>query len=217
MNKIKVIIVDDHKVFRKGLAIVIEDSKLAIVVDECHSGEDFLEKILNTDCDLVFMDINLPGISGFEATLKALEIKNNFKIIAMSANDDIGSVNKMLNSGASGYLGKDVDYEDIHKAISNVIKGTNYFSNNILIKLSNNISQSNKNNENEILKLNLTKRELEVLELICKGYNNYQIAEKLFIAERTVEKHKANLYVKTDTDNALNLALFAFKKNIIQN
>lgn len=216
MKKLKIILVDDHKVFRKGLKIVIEDLNTCKVIQECSTGEEFLEIIDNIKVDLVFMDINMPGLNGFETTKKALEKKENLRIIAMSANNDIASINKMLLSGAIGYLEKDVDYDEIHEAIISISEGKNYFSNNVLIKLTKNAGKLIKSKKGKREKEKLSKREFEVLELISKGLSNIQIAEELHLSERTIEKHKENLYLKTNTENALNLVLYAFRYNIVQ-
>ena len=216
MKKQKIIIVDDHKIFRKGLKIVISDSELSEVVAEASSGEDFLKIIENTNADIVFMDINLPNIDGFETTRKAILKNNNLSIIGMSANGDINSIKKMLSSGAKGYLEKDVDYDEIHQAIKYISEQKNYFSENVFIKLTKSITNPSTKKRTDLEYYNITKREQDVLELICKGLSNFNISKNLFISERTVEKHKANLYAKTDTENALNLALFAFKNNLVE-
>ena len=127
MKNQKVIIVDDHKVFRKGLKIVINDYEFAEVVAEASSGEEFLEIIEEVKADIVFMDINMPNINGFEATRKALIKNKKLCIIAMSANDDIASITEMLSSGAIGYLEKDVDYDEIHFAIKNLAEQKTIF------------------------------------------------------------------------------------------
>jgi len=216
MRKQKVIIVDDHKVFRKGLKIVINDCEIAEVVAEASSGEEFLKLIEKAEADIVFMDINMQDVNGFEATRKALLINKDLRIIAMSANDDIASITEMLSCGAIGYLEKDVDYDEIHQAIKDLAEQKSYFSANVFIKLTKNITkQSSKKRINEEYN-SITKREQDVLKLICKGLSNFEISEKLFISERTVEKHKANLYAKTNTENALKLVLFAFKNDLVE-
>ena len=216
MKKQKVIIVDDHKVFRKGLKIIIEDYEFAEVVAEASTGEEFLKIIEQTEADIVFMDINMPNINGFEATRKALEKKRSLNIIGMSANDDIASITEMLSSGAKGYLEKDVDYDEIHQAIKYLAQQKNYFSANIFIKLTKNINKQITKKRINVGYNNITKRELDVLELICKGLSNFEISEKLHISARTVEKHKSNLYIKTETENALKLALFAFRNELVE-
>ena len=216
MKKQKVIIVDDHKVFRKGLKIIIEDYEFAEVVAEASTGEEFLKIIEQTEADIVFMDINMPNINGFEATRKALEKKRSLSIIGMSANDDIASITEMLSSGAKGYLEKDVDYDEIHQAIKYLAQQKNYFSANIFIKLTKNINKQITKKRINVGYNNITKRELDVLELICKGLSNFEISEKLHISARTVEKHKSNLYIKTETENALKLALFAFRNELVE-
>ena len=216
MKKQKVIIVDDHKIFRKGLRIVINDYEFAEVVAEASTGEEFLKLIKEVQADIVFMDINMPNINGFEATRKALLKNNKLRIIGMSANDDIASITEMLSSGAIGYLEKDVDYDEIHQAIKDLAEQKSYFSANVFIKLATNITkQSAKKRINEEYD-SITKREQDILELVCKGLSNFEISEKLFISERTVEKHKANLYAKTNTENALKLVLFAFKNDLVE-
>jgi DNA-binding NarL/FixJ family response regulator len=216
MRKQKIIIVDDHKVFRKGLKMIIEDLESAEVVAEASTGEEFLDIIEQTEADIVFMDINMPNMNGFEATKIATAKKPKLSIIAMSANDDIASITEMLSSGAKGYLEKDVDYDEIHEAIKYLTQQKNYFSTNVFIKLTKNINKQIVKKKAELGYNNITKREQNVLELICKGFSNLEISEKLFISVRTVEKHKANLYIKTETENALNLALFAFKNDLVE-
>jgi len=216
MRKQKIIIVDDHKVFRKGLKMIIEDFEFAEVVAEASTGEDFLDIIEQTEVDIVFMDINMPNMDGFETTRLAMAKKPNLSIIAMSANDDIASITEMLASGAKGYLEKDVDYDEIHEAIKYLAQQKNYFSANVFIKLTKNINKQIVKRKTELGYNNITKREQTVLELICKGFSNLEISERLFISVRTVEKHKANLYIKTETENALKLALFALKNDLVE-
>jgi len=122
----------------------------------------------------------------------------------------------MLSSGAKGYLEKDVDYDEIHLAIKYLAEQKSYFSANIFIKLTKNIKYQVSKKRTKAGYNDITKREQDVLELICKGLSNFEISEKLFISERTVEKHKANLYAKTNTENALKLALFAFQNDLVE-
>jgi DNA-binding NarL/FixJ family response regulator len=215
MEKYKIVIVDDHKVFRKGLRMVIETQKAATVTDEFASGEQFVEKLPEINCDMVFMDISMPLLDGFETTETALKINPKLKIIGMSANDDIASVNKLLSCGAVGFLSKNANFDEIHDAIKNTAAGDNYFSGNVLIKLSKSFGKAQSQTKTNTRAADLSKREYEVLQLICKGFSNQEIADKLSITDRTVEKHKSNLYLKTDTENILNLVLYAFKNDIV--
>lgn len=215
MRKQKVIIVDDHKIFRKGLRTVIEDYGKAEIVGEAASGEEFLELMDTCDADIVFMDINLPYVNGYEATRKVLVKKSDLSIVGLSANDDIASIKEMLAAGAKGYMGKDVDYDEIHQALKYLSEQKKYFSTDILIKLTNDIDNQTSEKPKGVGDYVISDRELDVLECICEGLSNYQIAEKLFISIRTVEKHKANLYNKTGTENVLNLALYAFHNDLV--
>jgi DNA-binding NarL/FixJ family response regulator len=215
MDKHKIVIVDDHKVFRKGLRMVIETRSTATVTGEFSSGEQFLEQISSIRCDMIFMDISMPVLDGFETTETALKINPKLKIIGMSANDDIASVNKLLEAGAVGFLSKNADFDEIHDAIKYTAAGDNYFSGNVLIKLSKSFGKSAQKKQQSNIVDELSKREYEVLQLICQGLSNQEIADKLNITDRTVEKHKSNLYLKTNTENILNLVLFAFKSDIV--
>lgn len=208
-----VLIVDD---IADNINIIVNILKANnINVGIAQNGKDALIYAKKTKPALILLDIMMPEMDGFEATRKALEKNKSIDIIAMSVNKDLTSISEMLSSGAKGYLEKDVDYEEIHIAIKSLSENKNYFSTNVFIKLSKNINyQVSKNKRREKFS-NITKREHEVLDNICKGLSNIEISEKLYISERTVEKHKANLFAKTNTENALKLALFAFRNDIV--
>ncbi len=214
MAKYKIAIVDDHKIFRDGFKMVLDSFEFVDTVMEATNGNEFLELIKKEKPDVVFMDINMPVMNGIESTEKGLKKDPKMKIIALTSYDYIEYINKILHAGVVGYMLKDADYDEIGKAIKEVMAGKNYFSQKILDKLTKDTVRKSEEEKIKQKMPRLTKRENEILKLICKGYSKTEIAEKLFISERTVEKHKENIMTKTDTNSTINLVLFAIKNNL---
>lgn len=210
----KVAIVDDHKIFREGFKVALDEIKGVNVVGEASNGQEFINFLKNNQVDLVFMDINMPVVDGISAAEESLKINPAIKIIAITASDDIEFVNKMLLAGVEGYLLKDTDYEDIVEAIDKVMNGKSFFSSKILMKLTRSTLESRDKMQAVQNLPSFTKRESEILRLISKGMSNAEIAKALFISERTIEKHKQNLLLKTDTRNTVNLVIYALKNGL---
>ncbi len=212
--KYNIFLVDDHKIFRDGFKLLLKSINDIGTIDEAANGQEFLEKIENKKPDVVFMDVVMPVMDGAEATKKALKKYPGLKIIALSGYDNDDIMNKMIYAGVEGYITKDTDASEIQEAIKQVMDGNNYFSNHILIKLTKN-TMKKKTEEKRLKNLpRLTRRELEILGLLCKGLTKWDIASQLDISERTVEKHKENLMTKTETKSTVNLILFALKNKI---
>ncbi|OFX59485.1 MAG: DNA-binding response regulator [Bacteroidetes bacterium GWA2_30_7] len=202
-------IVDDHKLFRTGLITLLEGNKLIKNIYEASNGENFLTLLNEKDIDIALMDIDMPGMNGIETTQKALMIKPELKIISLSMYKDDEYYYKMINAGAKGFLVKDTDIEDLLNAIKTVGNGENYFSSD---KLYNLIKHSKSAlHENDAL----TEREMEVLNLICKGLSNQKIAEKLIVSKRTIDKHRENILSKTGCNNTASLIMYANKNRLI--
>ncbi len=212
MEKIKILIVDDHQLFRNGLKILLDGFPEFEVTGEASNGSDFLDIIKNVQADVVLMDINMPEMDGIEATRKGLKIKPGLNIIALSMYGEEEYYYKMVDSGAKGFILKDSDISEVRKAILTVKKGENYFSQELLYH----VIQKIKHRENESKIANLSPREKEILAKICEGLSNQEIAEALFISKRTVDKHRANLLEKTNSKNTPKLILFAIKNKLIE-
>jgi DNA-binding NarL/FixJ family response regulator len=215
MNPIKIIIVDDHSIFRQGLKLLLEKIKGIKVIAEASNGKEFLDQLENQNIDIAFMDINMPLLDGVDATSLAAQKYPSLKIIALSAFGDDESLNKMLIAGVDGFMVKNSEIAEFEDAINKVISGGNYFSDEILIKLTRNVihHKEKKIEMDEVPQL--SEREMEVLQLICKGYSNKKIGSTLNISDRTVERHKTNLIEKTQSENTLNLVIFAFKHKLV--
>lgn len=215
MNKIKIFIVDDHEIFRNGLKLLLNSIENIEVVGEASNGQEFLNTFKQSKADIIFMDISLPGMDGIQATKKALEINAQLKIIALTTFGETEYFNEMIYSGVVGFMLKNSGSEDFKVAIEKVASGGNYFSEEMITKITKQVVDEKIQRIEKQNLPNLTKREYEVLELICNGYSNEKIGEYLNISRRTVERHKTNLISKTETQNTLNLVIYAFKHNII--
>ena len=193
-KRFKVLLVDDHKLFREGLAFVISQMEGFEVVGEASNGNAFLEMIDKVDVDIVLMDIFMPGLDGIAATSIALEKKPDLKIIALTMFSDEEYYYKMIQAGVSGYILKESGKEELATALNTVAAGESYFSHKLLhsIILNMNNSKSYKISAPHP-EIKLTPRESEVLKLLCQGKSNVEISEILSLSLRTVEGHKSNL------------------------
>ncbi len=208
ISKIQVAIVDDHQLFRNGLKFIIENEDDMEVLIEASNGHEFLNYLPNLKPEVVLMDINMPDMDGVETTRRSLEIYSDLHILVLSMYSEVEYYNTMIDLGVKGFLLKDIDNNELTEAIRRVHAGGNYFSQELLLKLIKNKP------EEEII--DLTPREKEVLELICKGFSNLQISEKLFISQRTVERHRSSLLFKTDSKNSISLVVYAIKNNLVK-
>jgi DNA-binding NarL/FixJ family response regulator len=212
MEKIRIIITDDHQLFRNGLKILLNAFPEFEVTGEASNGEEFLKLLKNTQADVVLMDINMPEMDGIEATRKGLKLCPGIDIIALSMYGEEEYYYKMVDAGAKGFLLKDSDISEVKEAILTVRKGGSYFSQELLYH----VIQKIKHREHESKTANLSKREKEILFKICEGFSNQEIAETLFISKRTVDKHRANLLGKTNSKNTASLILFAIRNKLIE-
>ena len=212
MEKIRIIIADDHQLFRNGLKILLSAFDEFEVIGEASNGQEFLLLMKNTPADVALMDINMPEMDGIEATRRAMKIYDNLDVIALSMYGEEEYYHKMVDAGAKGFLLKDSDISEVKEAILTVRKGGDYFSQELL----HHVIQKIKHREYENKSANLSKREKEILLKICEGLSNQEIAEVLFISKRTVDKHRANLLSKTNSKNTASLILFAIKNKLIE-
>ncbi len=209
----KIILVDDHSLFRRGLRGLLEQQSGFEVVAEASSGEEFLELLPSHEVDVVFMDISMEGISGDVATRRALEICPSLKVITLSMFGDESYYKLMVEAGAKGFLLKDSEIHEVIEAVESVGSGGNYFSDKIFSELTCNMrSVETAHEEGGDL---LSSREKEILIAVCQGLSNHEIADKLFISKRTVDKHRANIMEKTGCKNTANLVVYAVRCGMV--
>jgi DNA-binding NarL/FixJ family response regulator len=209
MKKRVVIIVDDHALFRKGLSIALASSGKIDSIREASNGLEFLDMIDASPADVVLMDISMPVMDGITATRSALEKYPELRIIALSMHDDMEHYHAMIDAGVMGFLSKDAALDDVIHAIETVASGQKIFSQDLLYNLVRKM-------DSEKAKTGLlTAREKEVLLLISSGLSNQEIADKLFLSKMTVDKHRENILLKTQTKNTADLIMFAIKNKLI--
>ncbi|MDR2886796.1 MAG: response regulator transcription factor [Bacteroidales bacterium] len=212
MEKIRIVIADDHQLFRNGLKMLLLGFHEFDVVGEASSGEEFLALMQNTPADVALMDISMPDMDGIEATRSAMKTYDGLNIIALSMYGEEEYYHKMVDAGAKGFLLKNSDISDVRDAILTVARGGSYFSQELLRDVIRKI----KHREHEGNTAILSNREKEILLKICDGLSNHEIGETLFISKRTVDRHRANLLGKTGSKNTASLILFAIKNKIIE-
>jgi len=212
MEKTRIIITDDHQLFRNGLKILLNAFPDFEVTGEASNGDEFLNLIRESPADVALMDINMPEMDGIEATRKALKICPAIDIIALSMYGEEEYYYKMVDAGAKGFILKDSDISEVREAILTVRKGGSFFSQELLYH----VIQKIKHRENESKTASLSRREKEILLKICEGLSNQEIAETLFISKRTVDKHRAHLLGKTNSKNTASLILFAIRHKLIE-
>jgi len=208
MGKPSILIVDDHQLFRNGLKFILNETGKYEIIADVSNGNEFLEILSKYQPDIVLMDIKMPVMNGMEASQKALEKYPDLKILVLSMFGEEEYYNTMIDIGVKGFILKDVDNSELQQAIDRIIDGGSYFSSELLLRLIKNKPEGNA--------VSLTNREKEVLQLICSGFSNHQISEKLFISQRTVERHRASLLEKTESKNSISLVVFAIKNNLVE-
>ncbi|MBO7307089.1 MAG: response regulator transcription factor [Alistipes sp.] len=213
-RRIKIALVDDHTLFRTGLAGLLSQHDSFEVVSSVGSGEEFLRLLPTIDVDVVFMDISMPGLDGSETTRRALAERPKLRIITLSMYGDEHFYTLMMECGACGFLLKDSNIEEVYGAVNTVYNGDSYFSPTLLESLTRNMSRLAITTPNE--EDALSDREIEILVEVCRGLSNQEIADKLFISKRTVDKHRANILEKTGCRNTANLVVYAIKNRLVE-
>ena len=213
MKKISILLVDDHKLFREGMRLILSNLSYIDKISEAENGKDCLHLIQEGGkYDIVFMDLEMPEMNGIETTTKILADHPDTNIVVLSMYADEDYYAKMIEAGAKGFILKNSGIKEVEEAIRHIISGKNYFSQEIITSFIRNMNRKSQNQSSGIL----SEREAEVLYLICKGYSNHEIADTLHISKRTVDKHRENLLFKTDSKNTPGLVIYAVKNGIIE-
>jgi DNA-binding NarL/FixJ family response regulator len=214
---IKIALVDDHKLFRKSLSLLMNSFNGISVVFDSADGYNFLQYLEETDIDVLLLDIEMPILNGFEVCLKAKLIDPKLKIIILSQLTSKEAVHKVMEIGANGYFTKNSSPEMLEEAINNVMDKDYYFD----ISLSSVIREAllwNKKRTSTIEtdKVSLTSREIEIVQLATREKCSKEIADSLNISTRTVEKHRKHIMEKTQSKNFIGVVLYALRNNLIK-
>ena len=200
-------LVDDHQLFRAGFKTLLCRLRDAKVPFEAKNGQGFIDHLVCARPDVVFMDIAMPQMDGVQATELALAANPELKIIILSMYGEKEYYSKLVDIGVCGFLLKSCDFKEVEMALEAVKNGDYYFSQELLQQMIFQSSGSQPEDE-------LSVREKAVLTEICNGESNQEIADKLFISKRTVEKHRANIMMKTGCGNTASLVVFAVKNGL---
>jgi NarL family two-component system response regulator LiaR len=212
MDKISVLIVDDHGVVRRGLRTYLELLNDIDIVGEAENGIEAVEQVRGHLPDIVLMDLVMPEMNGIEATRQALAVSPNTKVIVLTSFSDDELVFPAIEAGATGYLMKDVDPAELHQAIRAVHEGEVQLHPDIMKKLIHRVTAHQI--ESDSSPGNLTPRELEVLSLIAQGKSNREIAMALSISEKTVKTHVGNILGKLNLADRTQAAIYAHKHGL---
>jgi DNA-binding NarL/FixJ family response regulator len=214
MDKIKVIIVDDHQIIRDGIRALLSGSDDIEIIAEAGSAEECILKLRFHQADLALIDISLPGISGLKLTEQLSVSHPSLKILILSMHLNEEYISSAIKSGALGYLAKNTTRDELISAIHIVADGNKYLGKEVSDVITSGFVrrlQVQDQSANEFL----SKRELEILKLTAEGFGNKEISEKLFISIRTVESHKNHILQKLGLKSAVDMVRYAIKNGLI--
>ncbi len=216
MKPINLAIADDHKIFRNGLKATLEDCPDFKLLIEASNGKELIGQLADHKPDVILMDIKMPEMDGMQTTAHIHQHFKDIRILALSMHNEDKYIVDMMKAGASGYLLKNAEPEEIIEAIATVHNKGFYFNEHLSVTLIKQLvgpgSYSDPASQQAI---DLNDREIEVLRLVCQECSNQEIADKIFLSVRTVEGYRARLFEKTGSKNLVGLVIFAIKRGII--
>jgi DNA-binding NarL/FixJ family response regulator len=217
-GKIKIALADDQILFREGIASIIKNENDFSLVMEADNGLDFLAKIKSTSelPDILLMDMEMPGMDGMQLNDEIRKKYPSIKVIVLSVHAKERLIARMIQAGASGYLLKNCNKDELLTAVRNVYNNGFYITPNVIQALQSPQANAKGVTNIQSIPIDLSQREIEVLKLICEEFSNAEIADKLFISVRTVDGHRNNLLAKTGCHNTAGLVLFAVKHHIYE-
>jgi len=212
MNKIKILIADDHSMVREGLKQLIELEDDIEVIAQAGDGQEAIDKILEVNPDVVLLDINMPKLNGLEVLEKLNEMNLEVNVLILTIHNEIEYLYRAVEIGVNGYVLKDSESDVLIKAIRSIYNGESYIQPNMASLL---FKKINGELDNQVKHNKLTKREVEVLKLITQGLLNKEIADQLCISEKTVKNHVSNIFKKIEVSDRTQAAVYAIKNNIV--
>jgi DNA-binding NarL/FixJ family response regulator len=217
-ERIRLLIADDHELFRRGLRMVLEDEDDIEIVDEAGDGEVAVELAREHAPDVVVMDVRMPGLSGIQAARRIKEEEPGTKILVLTISDEEDDLYDAIKAGANGYLLKEISIDEIANAVRSVHSGQSLISPSMASKLLDEFAAMIKKEEQkeEVPAPRLTPREMEVLEHVAQGMNNREIAKALFISENTVKNHVRNILEKLHLHSRMEAVVYAVREKLLE-
>ncbi|WP_027624043.1 response regulator transcription factor [Clostridium lundense] len=218
MKKIKVMLVDDEKLIRSGMSMILNTFEDVEVISTASDGEEALSECRKNEPDVILMDIRMPKCDGVLGTKLIKKQFENVKILILTTFNDMEYIHDALKYGASGYLLKDSDYDLIYEGIKGCFKGNVVIHPEVASKIINENLNYNKKSNLEDIKLNydLNDKEINIIKEVANGLSNKEIAEKLFLSEGTIKNNISNILNKLSLRDRTQLTIFAFKNNIAE-
>ena len=213
-DKLRVLLVDDHDLFRTGLRNLLEEQGVQ-VVGEAPSGADALRIVREIAPDVVVMDLNMPGMTGVEATREITSVAPLTRVVVLTISDEDDDVMDAIVAGACGYLVKDSSIEELMRGIQSAAVGESLISPPIAAKVLQRMRAVTLDQGAETIRTELSERELDVLRLIANGKDNADIAEALHISPKTVKNHISNILMKLQIENRIQAAVYAVRSGIV--
>ncbi|MBX7181628.1 MAG: response regulator transcription factor [Bacteroidia bacterium] len=214
MGKIRIFLVDDHQIMIDGLKALLRFEKEIEIIGESTRPLEAVQTIQQLKPDLVITDISMPLLDGIGLTKTVKSNHPDVKVLALSMSGERVTISEMLDAGVSGYILKNTGKDELVGAIHKIIQGGMFFSDQVSAELMKAIQERQHLKQDEE-KAGLTQRELEIIRLIAKEYSNLQIADALFISERTVESHRKNIFRKTETKTIVGLIKYAIEHKLV--
>jgi RNA polymerase sigma factor (sigma-70 family) len=214
-STIRVVVVDDQELFRRGLAMLLDAEPDIEVVGEASNGAGAVELASAEGPDVVLMDVRMPRQSGIESCLAMKDTVPSARIIMLTVSDDESDLYDAVKNGASGYLLKDSSIDEVAQAIRVVADGQSLITPSMAIKLLDEFKQMSRNDRVVTTSPKLTERELEVLRLVAQGLNNREIAKQLFISENTVKNHVRNILEKLQLHSRMEAVMYAVREKLL--
>jgi two-component system NarL family response regulator len=217
-DPIRVLVVDDHALFRRGLEMVLEQEPDIEIVGEAGDGTEAVTKATETLPDIVLMDVRMPRRGGIDACLAIKEAVPSAKIIMLTISDEEADLYEAIKAGAMGYLLKEISIDEVASAIRAVHGGQSLISPSMASKLLNEFATMIKRNDErqQVPTPRLTDREMEVLRLVARGLNNRDIARQLFISENTVKNHIRNILEKLQLHSRMEAVVYAVREKLLE-
>jgi DNA-binding NarL/FixJ family response regulator len=217
-ERLRVMVVDDHALFRRGLQTILDQEPDLELVGEASDGAEAVEKAQELMPDVVLMDVRMPKRSGIEATTQIKDLLPHAKILMLTISDEEADLYDAIKAGASGYLLKEIPIEEVADAIRSVWAGQSRISPAMASKLLNEFSAMAKGGPDrpQVPTPKLTDREMEVLQLVATGLNNRDIAKQLFISENTVKNHIRNILEKLHLHSRMEAVVYAVREKMIE-
>lgn len=215
MEKIKVILADDHQMFRDGIKSVLNDESDIEIVGEVATGNELLNLLKKCHPSLVITDISMPDLSGIEATRTIAQKYPCSKVLILSMHTNEEFIMNAIKAGASGYLPKDAGRGELLKAIRALNAGDEYFTNDVSQTIAKSYLKETQLAEQRKTETHITPREKEIIKYVAEGMLNKEIAEKLCISIRTVDTHKTHILNKLELKSSVDLVRYAIKNGII--